>query len=243
VGRLRPLLALVLSIAAACAAPRPIGSDILLFNGRGTSPSDVAALERILRGRSLRYATADSEKLGAMSDAELKAHRLLIVPGGNFEQIGNALTAGTVAKLRHAIGGGLSYLGICAGAFFAGASPYNGLNLTSGVRFPFYALEHQGIRKAPVVISTADAPPLETYWEDGPQLTGWGEVVARYPDKMPAVVQGTFGDGWVVLTGIHAEAPESWRRDLAFTTSVDRSHAYASQLIDAALHRTPLPRH
>jgi hypothetical protein len=150
----------------------PTGSDILLFNGRGTSPNDVAALEGILRDRSLRYATADSEKFGAMGDAELKAHRLLIVPGGNFEEIGIALTTDTAAKRRNAVGGGLSYLGICAGAFFAGASPYNGLDLTSGVMFPFYALEHQGIRKAPIVISTADVPPVEVYQEDGPQLTG-----------------------------------------------------------------------
>ena len=111
------------------------------------------------------------------------------------------------------------------------------------MRFPFYALEDQGIRKAAVAITTADAPPLEVYWEDGPQLTGWGEVVARYPDNTAAVVQGSFGEGWVVLTGVHAEAPESWRRGLAFTTPVAPSHAYAARLIDAALHRTLLPRH
>jgi len=243
VGRLRLSLALVLSFAIACALPERNPADILLFNGRGTSANDVAALQGILGERSLGYATAGSESLGAMSEAELKAFRLLIIPGGNFEDIGHTLTADTTAKLRRAVGSGLNYLGICAGAFFAGASPYNGLNLTSGVMFPFYALEHQGIRKAPVVISTADASPFEAYWEDGPQLTGWGEVVARYPDMSPAVVQGTFGEGWVVLTGIHAEAPASWRRDLAFTTSIAPSHAYAASLIDAARHRTRLPRH
>jgi hypothetical protein len=177
-----------------------------------------------------------------MSDAELKGYDL-IIPGGNFEEIGKALTADTTARLRNAVSGGLSYLGICAGAFFAGASPYSGLNLTSGVRFPFYALEDQGLRKAAVGITTADAPPLEVYWEDGPQLTGWGAVVARYPDNTPPVVQGSFGEGWAVLTGVHAEAPESWRRDLAFTTPVAPSRAYAARLIDAALHRRRLPRH
>jgi glutamine amidotransferase-like uncharacterized protein len=191
--------------------------------------------------RHLSYSVASSERLDAMSGAELKAYRLLIVPGGNFEDMGNGLTAGATTRLRNAVGSGLSYLGICAGAFFAGASPYNGLNLTSGVRFSFYALEDQGIRKAPVTITTADGPTLEVYWEDGPQLSGWGEVAARYFDKTPAVVQGTFGDGWVVLVGVHPEAPESWRRGMAFTTPVSSSQAYAARLIDAALHRTPLP--
>ncbi len=241
-GRLRLLLWLVPIFVTACTVSEPTRPDILLFNGRGTSPNDVAALESILRERHWNYSTANSARLDAMSEAELKAYRLLIVPGGNFEEIGNALQADTTARVRNAVGSGLSYLGICAGAFFAGASPYNGLNLASGVRFPFYALEDQGIRKAPVVITTADGPTIEVYWEDGPQLTGWGEAVARYPDNTPAVVQGTFGQGWVVLTGVHAEAPESWRRGLAFTTPAAPSHAYAARLIDAALHRTPLRR-
>jgi glutamine amidotransferase-like uncharacterized protein len=243
VGRLRLLFWLVPFFAMACTMSERTPTDILLFNGRGTSPNDVAALESILRERHSSYSTANSERLGAMSEAELKAYRLVIIPGGNFEEIGNALTADTTARLRTAVSSGLSYLGICAGAFFAGASPYNGLNLTSGVRFPFYALEDQGIRKAKVMITTADAPPLEVYWEDGPHLTGWGEVVARYANDTAAVVQGSFGKGWVVLTGVHPEAPESWRRDLAFTTPVAPSHAYAARLIDAALHRTLLPRH
>lgn len=245
-GARRRLIWLVPFIATACVVSEttePTAPDILLFDGRGTSRNDVAAVEAVLREHRLSYSTASSERLDAMSQAELEAFRLLIIPGGDFEKIGNALGADTTARLRHAVGNGLSYLGICAGAFFAGASPYNGLNLTSGVRFPFYVLEDQGIRKAPVAITTADGPGLEVYWEDGPQLAGWGEVVARYPDDTPAVVQGTFGEGWVVLTGVHAEAPESWRRGLAFTTPVAPSHAYAARLIHAALHRTPLPRH
>jgi hypothetical protein len=56
-------------------------------------------------------------------------------------------------------------------------------------------------------------------------------------------VQGSFGKGWVVLTSVHAEAPENWPRGLAFTTPVARTHAYAARLLDAALRRTLLPRH
>src|SRR5262249_22947189 len=143
--------------------------------------------------------------------------------------IGNGLTKNTTTKLRGAVESGLGYLGICAGAFFAAASPYNGLNLTDGVWFPFYTLESRGIRNAPVSVNTADAT-LEVYWEDGPQLTGWGQPVARYSDGTPAVVQGTVGDGWVVLTGVHPEAPESWRRGMAFTTPAGPSLAFASTL-------------
>ena len=240
--RLRVLVWILVCVAG-CARSEPTGSDILLFNGRGTSSGDVAALEDILREHGWRYSTASSARLNAMSESELKAYRLLVIPGGNFVDIGNELTASTTAKVRNAVGSGLDYLGICAGAFFAGASPYNGLNLTNGVRFPFYSLEDRGIRKAPVTISRAAGERLEVYWEDGPQLTGWGQAVARYPDGTAAVVQGRFGDGWVVLAGVHPEAPERWRGGMNFTTSADRSRAYAATLIDAALNRKDLPHH
>jgi len=236
----RLLIAAVLVPVACSPAARETGAPpILLFNGAGTSPNDVAALEQILKRNHFEYATADSRQMNAMSEARLRSHRLLIVPGGDFEKIGDGLTAETSANIRSAVRGGLNYLGICAGAFFAGDSPYNGLNIT-GVRFGFYALERQGVRKAAVPIAVAGSSSVDHYWEDGPQLAGWGEVVARYPDGTPAVVQGAAGDGWVILAGIHAEAPESWRHGLRFTTPASVSNAYAATLIGAALSRTRL---
>lgn len=175
-----------------------------------------------------------------MSESRLREYRLLIVPGGNFVNIGNGLTANATVNIRNAVEHGLNYLGICAGAFFAGDSPYHGLNLTSGARFGFYAAEAQGIRKAAVAITGAAGPPLDQYWEDGPQLTGWGAVVARYPDGTPAIVEGTYGGGWVVLTGVHPEAPARWRRGMTFRTPVSVDNAYAGTLIHAALNRTSL---
>jgi len=228
-------------LIAGCTTGESRTADILLFSGRGTSPGDVAAFEDILREGGWRYSTASTARLNAISEAELETYRLIVIPGGNFVDIGNGLTTSTTTKIRSAIGSGVGYLGVCAGAFFAAASPYNGLNLTDGVRFPFYALENRGIRKAPVIVTPAGGATLEVYWEDGPQLTGWGQPVAKYPDGTPAVVQGRFGHGWVVLSGVHAEAPENWRRGLHFTTPASLSRAYAARLVDAALNRKALP--
>jgi len=219
-------------------APRP--ASVLLFTGRGTSPTDVAAVETILRDAHLSYTTASSWQIAAMTTPKLRSYRLLIVPGGNFVQIGTGLTPAAVGNVRSAVYGGLNYLGICAGAFFAGNSPYNGLNLTSGVRFPFYGVEARGIRKAAVQIAIAGSSPLEEYWEDGPQLTGWGDVVAKYADGTPAVAQGKFGNGGVMLLGTHPEAPDGWRAGLPFSGSGTTARAYAATLITAALNATPL---
>jgi hypothetical protein len=236
------LAALALSALIACTRPASSGvPSILLFDGTGTSPNDVAAVETILKDGGLSYQKVSSSQLNAMNESALMAYRLMIVPGGDFLAIGNGLTATTTANVRTAVDSGLNYLGICAGAFFAGASPHNGLNLTSGVRFGFYAIEAQGIRKAAVDITIAGSPAVAHYWEDGPELTGWGAVVARYPDGTPAIVEGSFGDGWVILTGIHPEAPESWRHGMNFTTPASVDNAYAGALIRAALYRTSLP--
>ncbi|MBO0721013.1 MAG: hypothetical protein J2P41_09330, partial [Blastocatellia bacterium] len=44
----------------------------------------------------------------------------------------------------------------------------------------------------------------------------------------------------VILSGIHPEAPESWRRGLSFTTPASVENAYAATLIRAALNRVRL---
>jgi len=178
-----------------------------------------------------------------MRDAELRRYRLLIVPGGNFIDIGKGLTANATTNIRNAIHDGVNYLGICAGGFFAGNSGFNGLNLTDGVRFGFYAASSRGIRKASVSIATAGAQPLDQYWEDGPQFTGWGDVAGKYPDGTAAVVQGKFGNGGVILVGFHPEAPENWRHGMTFRTPASEDHAYAGMLIQAALNRASLPHY
>jgi glutamine amidotransferase-like uncharacterized protein len=135
----------------------------------------------------------------------------------------------------------LNYLGICAGGFLAGDTRNNSFNIAEGVPFKFYSAEDKGIRKAAVAVSNADGTIIEQYWEDGPQFSGWGEVVSKYPDGTPATVQGSYGSGWVVLTGVHAEAPESWRKEFYFSTSIENSHQYATELIKAAMERAVIP--
>ena len=242
---IRAACALLLFVLAGCqqstSVPRDSGNspDILLFNGNGTSRNGVAVLEALLEANGFRYDTIDSPHLDALPDARLREYRLFIVPGGNFEVLGQGLKRETVARVRAAVLAGLNYHGICAGAFFAGDSPYNGLNLTS-VRFRFYAISNDGIRKAVVPIKTANGVTYDQYWEDGPELSGWGDVVASYPDGTPAVVQGHLGVGWVVLSGVHAEAPEGWRESMRFRTSAEIDNAFAVTLIRAALERTAL---
>ncbi|MES2376228.1 MAG: BPL-N domain-containing protein [Bacteroidota bacterium] len=217
---------------------------ILLFNGTGTSPNDVAAVETILDNNNLKYQTVNSSSLNAMSREQLNSYRLLIVPGGDFMVMGNSLTKATAANIRHAVQHGLNYLGICAGGFLAGNSKYyNGFNLASGATFRFYSAANKGVSKAAVAITNPDGTALDQYWEDGPQLSGWGEAVAKYPDGTPAVAEGKCGKGFIILTGIHAEAPADWRRGMVFNTSVSADNGYAEMLIRAGFNGNALPHY
>ena len=241
-------IALVLSIASllltACDPPASNEApSILLFNGTGTSPNDVAAVQEVLKSNHLKYSTANSGRLNRLSEAELRSYRVMIVPGGNYITMGNSLTTETTANVRKAVQGGMNYLGICAGGLLAGNASGNNFNLTAGVRFDFYGIVNRGIHKAAVAIATVDSPSLEHYWEDGPQFTGWGAVVGRYPDDTPAVVEGRSGKGWVVLCGVHPEAPANWRRGMTFATPAGVDNAYAGKLIDAAFNGTSLPHY
>lgn len=222
--------------------PIPAAEPVLLYNGTGASSTDVSAVEAVLGTLGVGYITADSSQLNAMSEQQLAGYKLLIVPGGNSITIGQSLSGATTSMIRGAVEQyGVHYLGICAGAFFGGSSIYNGVDLTTGVSFNFYADESKGIHVEPVEISLPANGPLDVYWQDGPQLSGWGAVVAKFPDGTPAIVQGESGHGFVTFTGVHLEAPESWRGTMIFTTPVSEDLAYAGTVIQAALNGTSLP--
>ena len=215
---------------------------MLLYNGTGTSSTDVAAVEAILSTLKLTYATANASQLDDMTEKQLRGYKLFIVPGGNSITIGNHLSDDATANVRDAVSKhGLHYLGICAGGFFGGYSIYNGLDFTSGVWFNFYADEHLGIHQEAVEVSFPSGSPLDIYWQDGPQFTGWGEIVGKYPDGTPAIVEGYYGKGFVILSGVHPEAPATWRSGMNFKTSLATDLAYAGTLIEAALNAKSLP--
>jgi glutamine amidotransferase-like uncharacterized protein len=212
---------------------------IVLFDGKGTSPGDVHAVEALLKHEKLPYTTVDSDELDLMTAEQFAHVDLLIMPGGNFEEMGRELDPATPKRVRDAVRGGTNYLGICAGALIAGNAPGHGFDLT-GTRFGFFADSRLGTRKETVTLANSDGTRFKTYWEDGPELSGWGEPLARYADGTPAVVQGKLGTGWVVLTGVHLEAPEKWYDGLE-PGQPTVSRAKAARLVHAAFIGEALP--
>lgn len=216
-----------------------LSARIVLFDGAGSSPNDVKAIKTLLNREKLDYITADSDELDLLTTEQLAHVDLLIMPGGNYEQMGKGLRAATAQRIRDAVNRGMNYLGICAGAFIAGNAPDNGFAIT-GTHFAFFADSKLGTRKEVVTLENGDGTRFKTYWEDGPELTGWGEALARYADGTPAVVQGKVGTGWMVLTGVHLEAPANWYDGLEPATP-DVSIDKAAKLVHAAFNGEALP--
>jgi hypothetical protein len=217
---------------------------VLIFNGTGTSSSDVGAVESLVKSMGLAYHTANSTQLNSMSVTQLRAYRLFLMPGGNSITIGHYLSKTATSNVHSAVSQGLNYLGICAGGFFGGFSSSNNFsNLTSGVWFSVYSNNGKGIGPTAVPISFPNGSKLDIYWQWGPELNGWGKVVAKYSNGQAAITEGSWGQGFVVLSGLHPEAPASWRYGMTFFTPLDVDLAYARTLVHAALTRSMLPHY
>lgn len=223
--------------AYAGAVPAP---TVLLYNGTGSSPTDVIAIKNILTAMNLKYDLVDSRALNAMTQTKLNNYKLIIFPGGNSIEMGNSLTKAATAAVKRAVTqGGVSYLGFCAGAFMAESSTlYNVFNL-AGTWFDFYDANLIDM----VWTTFPDGSKRDlVYWE-GPYLTTFGSVIAKFPNGESAIAESKVGKGFVLVSGVHPEAPEDWRYGMAHSDvdGVSADVTYAGTLIGAAYTKTMLP--
>lgn len=222
---------------------------ILLFNGQGISTSDWETTLLILKDMNLETQTANSAQLEAMTVDQLKEFSLIIVPGGKASTISSGLSAAARVRVRQAVRDhGVSYLGICAGAW-AGVGLEANTNTETSYGFLVIYGSHlanwwpNGNTSAVadvVPVSFADGRTRQLVWYGGPATPEWpGGVVARYSDGKPAISQAYSGKGFVVLTGPHPEAPEGWR-NTAGTDPDGLDYDIAKELINSALNRAPM---
>jgi glutamine amidotransferase-like uncharacterized protein len=235
-----PVSAGATSVPTAVPASRSWVTDALVFNGTGTSASDTASVVNILTTHGLTHKTVTSAQLNALSAADLRSYGLIIWPGGVAKQQNDSLTAVTLNRVYSAVhDDGVGYVGFCAGAFEAGNYGSWGLGLTSQ-GFDYYQLESQGVVTAMVDATFANGSVRSLVWYGGPQLNGFGKIVAKYADGNPAIAEDEVGKGYVVLSGPHPEAPQGWRDGPGLTDRDGLDYDIALELFKAALHHVPL---
>ncbi|AZZ35272.1 hypothetical protein CIK05_00125 [Bdellovibrio sp. qaytius] len=224
-------------------------NKVLLFNGQGISTSDWQTTQSILKTMRLETQVVNSAQLEQMTVEDLKKFALIIVPGGHSSGISSGLTGAARVRVRQAVRDyGVSYLGICAGAWAAVGTEANTDTATS---FGFAAIYGSHLANwwpdgntnavaAVVPVQFADGKNRQLVWYGGPATPEWaGGVVARYSNGKAAISQAYSGKGFVVLTGPHPEAPQGWRNTAGYDSD-GLDYDIAQELITSALTRTPM---
>lgn len=236
-------------------APRKFGKDILIYAGDYAAYDGPEAIAEIVATHGATYRLVTSAELNAMSLDELADFGAIAWPGGYAGYQSESLSGETRQRIRQAVRErGVGFVGFCAGSFIAvspegkdGRAPEYGFSLVgSGELLPYYYLEDEGTDTAIVQGKFADGTTRELVWWGGPVVPAFpGGVVARYTapghEAEPMISQTWAGNGFVVLSAPHPEAPQSWRDKLGLEDSDGLDWDLAWKLIDAARTHTPLP--
>lgn len=243
-----------LAPASPQAAPLPTAPSyekaILLFTGMGVSTSDWQSTEQIIQSDGLTYQLVNTAQLNAMSVDEISRFGMILVPGGSGGTIADNLSDATQLNLRKAVQErGVSYLGFCAGAWIAvgpeaptTAIADYGLALAPGAVLPaFYPGGNTSLEAAMVDTAFADGSHRQLVWWGGPSTPEWkGGVIARYAETgEPAISETWSGKGYVIVSGPHPEAPQSWRGTAGYDSD-GLDFDLTIQLIHGALEKKPL---
>jgi glutamine amidotransferase-like uncharacterized protein len=233
-------------------AARKYETGALIYQGVATAYGDAEAITDILDRHQVTYQLVSSDELNSMTLEDISRFGMIIWPGGYAGQMSGSLTAQARENIRKAVNKvGVSYVGICAGAFMAVSpapsrgedGPDWGLSLVDGDLLPYYHLEDDGIEDSMVQVQLNDGSSRSMVWWGGPYLPEYPHgVLARYEDSgQPAITQTWAGKGLVFLSGPHPEAPENWRTKLGLTDPDGLDQKIAWKLFKAALKQSPLP--
>lgn len=210
-----------------------ISQTIALYAGKGTCGECVEETRK-----SLSEMVSDKYKIALIGAETILANHwqedtaLLIIPGGKASDYAAALDGEGNKLIRHYVEQGGSYLGLCAGAYYASEF----VEFAKGTEFeiikkrelaffkgkmigpalkPYDEESESGICGAKISFNTKNSDDLPAttilYHNGGGYFSGNysnTKILATYDDlqeKPPAVIEVLVGKGNVVLSGVHFE--------------------------------------
>jgi glutamine amidotransferase-like uncharacterized protein len=179
--------------------------------------------QNVMPNSQVKYCTVTD-----ILDDCLSLAKLLIMPGGADLYYCEKLNGSGNQKIRDFVNDGGSYLGICAGAYYAcSALDWNGGEIEGDRELSLYKgkatgpvfewIENQkaiyeGSWIKAVALTLANGTTLLTHYNGGPIFTesqnNSVEVIARYTNlrqKPPAIIKGNYGSGKYILSSPHIE--------------------------------------
>src|SRR5690606_17057956 len=153
--------------------------------------------------------------------------KLIVMPGGADLPYVKKLQGKGNENIRNFVNNGGSYLGICAGAYYGSSSiefdKGGTLEVTGPRELQFFSGKaigpvlatydyktHSGSRAAHITSSYEQIPHTNTYYNGGgyfaePEQYENTAVIARYDNNLAAIIKVQFGNGKVLLSGVHFE--------------------------------------
>lgn len=225
-GRRALLLATLvapLALATACSSPRaePPPHRALVYRGPAGCPGCSETLAERLGaaplGMDIMYIGPEEEL--PLTAESLRGADLYAQPGGGDDVAAAAaeMPEGFVPALAEFIRDGGCYLGMCMGAYLAGAEGF-GL-LEASVEGEVGAAGFPVTDSADHLVEVTWGDTVRwTYFQEGARLPEAGaEPYARYGNGDLAAALYEIGDGRAALVGPHPEADASWLADAGLT--------------------------
>jgi glutamine amidotransferase-like uncharacterized protein len=224
-----------------------VGGLALVYRGpaatSGCPEAVAAALERSGRGWDVRFVGPREDldlEPGVLARAVLYAQ-----PGGGTLRRGYRRMRRRAPLIRDFVRSGGRYLGFCLGGYLAGETP--GFGLLPGDADRWISSPGARPRSAgdAVVTVTWRGRARRVFFQDGPWFDldprrGPAEVLATYPNGLPAAVVAPFGRGVVGVVGPHPEAPASWYTDAGLPVPDDLHADLTQDLVERVLAPTTL---
>lgn len=187
-----------------------------------------------------------------------KENHVLIIPGGRDIPYNRLLRGKGTEKISRFVKEGGSYLGICAGAYFATAEVifekgtplevhekrelkfYPGCSRgTLYSHSPFSYDSEEGAHAADIDYL---GKQIHLYYNGGCTFEGGGEkegieILARYSDvsHLPAIIHCQVGNGRAILSGVHFEvSPEGLKKEgsaVSLAEKIDETESLRKKLI------------
>ncbi|MEC4338285.1 BPL-N domain-containing protein [Stenotrophomonas pavanii] len=216
VARLRSLLlAMGMGLAVQASADAPV---IAVYRGDAGCPGCSEAVEQAIHRSRPDYhvvfvGPGEAVDVDSLATSRYRAY---VQPGGG-QDIDAAMAAvgeEGAAVIRRFVDAGGTYIGLCMGAYLAGASHLGLLaqDLDAEAGRPGFPVQDEDDAVIPVVW---DGRRQTVYFQDGPYLPkaprdqGF-KVISRYTNGDIAAASYRYGKGRVVLSGPHPEAPTQW---------------------------------
>lgn len=202
---------------------------IIVYQGPGVSPESLKHTLHTFSGSQVitpeQILTTDWEK----------ETRLFIIPGGADLPYTRSLNGARNQKIRQFVENGGTYLGICAGAYFASSSVEfakgTSLEVTGTRELQFF----EGPAIGPLVPycyhNNSGARAIRLFYQDqevkvfyngGCYFPNAQHVLAYYENNLPAIIECRVGKGKAILSGVHFEYDP---------TLMDKNDPYLSSII------------